>query len=96
MLVLEIVLVQLLLPFALAHTSALQLFPHALAPRAGTCAFAIHIQVEYILCEGLFGPNGDQLAVHFLPHMICGVVDRHYGHVGVVQMLAWKTLLLRC
>ena len=82
MLVSEIVLVQLLLAFALAHTSALQLFTHALAPRAGTCACALHIQVEYILCEGLCGPNGEQLAVHFLPPMIRGVVDRHHGHVG--------------
>ena len=87
----EIVPIQLLLVFALAETCAFQLCPHALAPRAGICASALHIQLKYILGKGQRDPNGRQLAVLFLPSMISGVVDRHHG-----QMLALKTLLLRC
>jgi len=77
--VLEMVLIQLLLAFALARTCARQLCPHALAARASTCASALQIQLEYILGEGQRDPNGKQLAVLFLPSTISGFVDRHHG-----------------
>ena len=93
--VLEMVPTQLLLAFALAQTCALQLYPHALAPRAGNCASALHIQVEYILGDGQRHPNGKQLAVLFLPSIISGVVDRHPGPLNYCPDV-WKTLLLRC
>jgi hypothetical protein len=57
-------------------------FNFALAPRAGTCASALHIQLEYIPGEGLRDPNGKQLAILFLPSMISGVVDGHHGHLS--------------
>ena len=71
--------IQLLLACALAQTCALQLCPDTLAPRAGTCASAVHIQLEYILGEGQRDPNGKQFAVLFLPSMISVAVDRHHG-----------------
>ena len=73
----EMVPIHLLLAFA--QTCALQPCPHALAPRAGTCASALHIQLEYIIGEGQRDPNGKQFAVPFLPPMISGAVDRHHG-----------------
>ena len=80
--VLEMVLIQLLLAFALSQTCALQFCPHALAPRAGTCASAFHIHLESILGEGQRDPNGKQFAILFLPFMISGVVDRHHGRLS--------------
>ena len=56
--VLEMVPIQLLLAFALAKTCALQLCPKALSLRAGTCASALHIQLEYILGDRQRDPNG--------------------------------------
>ena len=48
----------LLLALTLAKTCALQLCPRALAPRAGTCTSALHVQMKYILGEGQRDPNG--------------------------------------
>ena len=54
--------------------------------------------MEHILGEGQGGPNGKQLAILFLPPVVSWVVNRYHGQDmwAVDQMLASKTLLLRC
>ena len=65
-----------MVPIQLLLACALQFCSDALAPRAATCASALHIQLEYILGEA---PNGKQFAVLFLPSLISAAVDRHRG-----------------
>lgn len=94
--ILEMIPIQLLLAFALAQTCAIQLCPHALAPRAVTCTSALHIQLEYTLARGSeiqMRSSVPSSSFHlWLVGSLTGIIDLW----AVVQMLAWKTLLLRC